>query len=260
MLAGIYKLENLINGKIYIGQSIDLVKRIRAYKNCQCIGQTKIYNAIKRYGWENFQVEYLYSRDIEEVTIDTLNHLEAFYIEAYQSIRKGYNLMTGGNNSRHTEESKLKLSISHKGLLVGEKNYMYGKHLSKETIDKMKETKKNMSLETRQNMSKAQLGKKATEETKKKISEIHKGRKRSIETKTNISNALKGKSKSDEHKLKLRLTKTKAVNQYDLDMNFINSFFSIKQAQLELKINESLISKCCKGKINKAGGFIFQYK
>ena len=85
MIAGIYKLENKINGKIYIGQSINLIKRLRQYKNIQCKGQTKIYNALKHYGWANFIVEILYQNDIEKITMNTLNELEEYFIKTHKS-------------------------------------------------------------------------------------------------------------------------------------------------------------------------------
>ena len=54
--------------------------------------------------------------------------------------------------------------------------------------------------------------------------------------------------------------KAKAVNQYDLDGNFIKTWESTMEVERELKINNSSISKCCLGKRNKAGGYIWKFK
>ncbi len=53
---------------------------------------------------------------------------------------------------------------------------------------------------------------------------------------------------------------SKSVNQYTLDNVFIKSWESTKNIERELKIHHSHISKCCKGKIKTAGGYIWKYK
>ena len=49
------------------------------------------------------------------------------------------------------------------------------------------------------------------------------------------------------------------VAQYDLNGNHIKTFDSIIEASKELKICKSNISKVCKGKMNKTGGYIWKY-
>jgi hypothetical protein len=51
---------------------------------------------------------------------------------------------------------------------------------------------------------------------------------------------------------------SKKVLQYDLDNNFIKEWIGIYEAQRQLKINN--ISACCRGKRNKAGGYVWKYK
>lgn len=52
----------------------------------------------------------------------------------------------------------------------------------------------------------------------------------------------------------------KEVIQYDLDMNFIREWGSIKEASKELRISDWTISFCCKGKKKIASGYIWKYK
>lgn len=52
----------------------------------------------------------------------------------------------------------------------------------------------------------------------------------------------------------------KKVIQYDLQGNFIKEWGSTMEVERELKINNSSISKCCLGKRNKAGGYIWNFK
>lgn len=51
----------------------------------------------------------------------------------------------------------------------------------------------------------------------------------------------------------------KKVNLYDLKGNYINTFGSIKEAQMYLHKNISHISDCCKGKRKTAGNYIWKY-
>ena len=57
----------------------------------------------------------------------------------------------------------------------------------------------------------------------------------------------------------IKNTRAKKVIQFDFDMNKIKIFNSIINASKELKLNDSLISSCCKGKRNSTGGFKFMY-
>jgi len=66
-IIGIYKITNP-NGKIYIGQSINIKKRKGCYKRNQIPKQPRICNSIKKYGFENHIFEV-----IEECSIDQLN-------------------------------------------------------------------------------------------------------------------------------------------------------------------------------------------
>lgn len=104
-MIGIYKIENLINGKVYIGQSVDIETRWRAHKNK--INQKNsieihypLYQDFIRYGLENFSFEI-----IEECNIEELNEKEKMWINKYNSFyyakdSNGYNLTTGGEGTR----------------------------------------------------------------------------------------------------------------------------------------------------------------
>lgn len=96
MSIGIYKIENLINNKIYIGQSIHIEKRWS--EHCQNSSKSLIGQAIKKYGKENFSFQIL-----EEVLdISELNNLETKYIKQFNSlIPNGYNIKLIDNQEHH---------------------------------------------------------------------------------------------------------------------------------------------------------------
>jgi len=103
----IYKATNLINGKIYIGQTIRTLKdRINKHKSDAKVGKTyKFPRAYLKYGFNNFKFTIL------EIchTRAELDIKEAHYIKLFKSVEFGYNIRPGGNSSNITEEQKQKI-------------------------------------------------------------------------------------------------------------------------------------------------------
>lgn len=86
MTCGIYKIENLINGKLYIGQSVHIESRWQ--EHCRPSSKSLIGKAISKHGKENFTFQIL-----EECAESYLNEREAYYIRYYQSlVPNGYNI------------------------------------------------------------------------------------------------------------------------------------------------------------------------
>lgn len=155
----IYKLTNKINGKPYIGQSTedDINKRWDAYKRLDCKRQPKIYNALKKYGPENFLFEVIDNTDNQL----HLDDLEILYVTQFDSIKNGYNCMPGGKGGKHSEESKKKMSDIKK-----EHNVWIGRKHSEETKRRMSESHKGITSWNK--------GITTSEETKKKMSDARK--------------------------------------------------------------------------------------
>ena len=129
----IYKITNLLNGKCYIGQTIqDLNKRLRRHRNDKRPG---ISQAIKKYGWKNFSVEVLEKCENRE----QLNEREIFWIAKLNTkAPNGYNLTIGGKGGGEhivTEETRKKLSESH----MGHPAYWKGKSIPEEVRKKVSE-------------------------------------------------------------------------------------------------------------------------
>lgn len=87
----IYKITNLLNNKIYIGQSKNAKERFKGH--CKgCYDNSLIDKAIQDYGKENFKLEIL------EHQITNYNEREKYWIKYYNSLSpNGYNMMAGGN-------------------------------------------------------------------------------------------------------------------------------------------------------------------
>lgn len=96
MSCGIYKITNQINGKVYIGQSVNIEKRWTKHRKASETMDYPIYRAMRKYSLENFSFEI-----IEECSLSELNKRESFWIQFYSSAlqEKGYNLTLGGSSS-----------------------------------------------------------------------------------------------------------------------------------------------------------------
>ena len=94
-MIGIYKITNQLNGKCYIGQSIDIKTRWIQHLYCGKTNfpQGKLYPAMFQDGIENFQFEILEECNLSQ---KELNNKERYWIQYYDSFNGGYNSTPGG--------------------------------------------------------------------------------------------------------------------------------------------------------------------
>ena len=91
---GVYKLTNLKNQKVYIGQAADISERFKQHIKCGLGIDTPsnmLYTAMMKDGVENFTFEVL-----EECERASLNDREKYYISFYRAQEHGYNMSRGG--------------------------------------------------------------------------------------------------------------------------------------------------------------------
>lgn len=211
------------------------------------------------------KIKSLREKGIDIITIkihEFISNTESIEIEkrlisliGRRDIKKGplVNTTDGGDGrygSFHSDESKRKISASRKGKTIGFKH-------KEETLKLMSlvqmgegngfcgkthsiELKEKNSIRT-SGLSHPMFGKQHTDETKDKL--------------------VKHRKKIDNQKIKNACQKfNKTVLMFDLEMNFLREFESVKQASLETGINASIISKCCRREIKKPTRFFFSYK
>ena len=111
MLVGkIYVIKNDINDKVYVGQTIQTLKK-RFNGHC-CYSKSDrsdrmyIKRAIHKYGKEHFSIEL-----IEECPTELLNERESFWINKFDSYNNGYNLTLGGSESNSFSLHRLENTI-----------------------------------------------------------------------------------------------------------------------------------------------------
>ena len=203
----IYCHTNRITRMSYVGQTkFSMEKRWKDHVKSAAKCKHYFARAIAKHGPEAFDHVVLETHETQE----DANEAENFFIEYLQTLSpNGYNLNTGGDVCKPSDETKAKLSASHKGVGLGRKHSdetrakiaaaFKGKSLSPETRAKMSASHKGktFSPEHRAKMSASKvgntyaLGHKHSDETRAKMSTSHMGHKASDESRAKMSLAAK---------------------------------------------------------------------
>lgn len=203
-ITGIYKIVSP-SGAIYIGQSVNILKRWNDYnKVVNTHRQKRLFNSLNKHSpaAHSFTVVYQLPKDVSP---SVLCAYEQFYIDQHKEA--GYNMMNirnAGSRGSHSEETKK---------IMSEK--MKGRKYSPETIQKMSDAKKGKvgnrlgsknSQESLEKMKLSRIGFKHSDATKKKIKDNHakhnKGKRPSDESIQKNRLAHLGKKSSKETKRK----------------------------------------------------------
>lgn len=247
----IYKITNLIDGKYNIGQTVDFNKRMKSYVRLDIKSQRKLYNAINKYGMDNFSIDIIdYGEDF-----DDLNRKEKFYMPI-ELVNSGcvYNLKEGGGNKRYSEETKKKKSENMKAFYSIEGN-------RKKRSD---ERKAFFSIEENRQKMKDQSNKeeykKIQSDSRKAFFSIEENRKKHSENK-------KAFYSIEENKKKHSKNMKHVHNRYKIDNGIRIYYNNIKTGDSGLMLSMrdsnkfigSCVGKCLNGKYSNHRGYTFEY-
>lgn len=207
--SGIYVIENTINNKKYVGQSVNLKERLTSHK--RQLRKNAHFNCILQSAWNKYGEEKFLFYPIEMCHPDNLDEKEKYYINFLKSMidENGYNLYTGGSLTRNPSfETRNKMSKAKENYIPWNK----GKKASPEAI-------RNQSLSHLGKPS-GRKGYKCSDEEKKKMSETSKkywsehespsiGRRMSLESRKKMSQSKMGKSPSNKGVPMMDVTKDK---------------------------------------------------
>jgi group I intron endonuclease len=234
-MIGIYKITNPL-GKVYIGQSIDIERRLKEYSNPNRVKkQVKLYNSICKYSVSEHIFEV-----VEECIIEELNERERYWQDYYNVIEKGLNCLltkTEDKSGKMSEDTKRKIGkpviqYSLQGLYIKEWNTIAeaGRAL------RIDYTRIPVCCKGRIKSSNGYIWRYKEGETPLKISP---GR------------------VQQEARIEKRFV---AVSQFNKKGDLLAEWNSIKEASNMLQIGRTNISSCLKGNSKTAGGFIWKYR
>jgi group I intron endonuclease len=211
MIFGIIYCATSPNNKKYYGKTIQTFHRRRKlHENAANKGSSKLFaRALRKYGPENFVWKIIesYEYDSKQNLINKLNEREIYWIEKEKTYLSynGYNMTRGGDGGtcfegkKHTTESKLKMSESHKGKKFSETHKRNLSESIKNSITIEERAKRsertkgsNNPMFGRTGIDSPMYGFTHSTETKEKISQKLKEYQITEDHKNNISKAVSG--------------------------------------------------------------------
>ena len=216
----VYQHKNKINNKVYIGITSRIPEDRWGVDGCNYKTSPHFYNAIQKYGWDNFEHNILF----ENLTREQACKKEQELIKHYNSMNRefGYNSTSGGESFILNEDTRKKMSMA----MMGNKN---------------------------------NLGHPCSEEKKIKISMAQKGKRLTENHKEKLSVAAKQRHVpcSDEKKNKLSENYPYKRKVYCEELNKV--FDSVQQCGKELGIPATNITKLCNGRGKTLKGYHLKY-
>lgn len=242
-MCGIYCIENLINGKKYIGQSVNIERRFSQHKSL--LNNNKHENEYLQRSWNKYGSDVFSFYILCECNECNLDDEERHYIAIFDSTNEnnGFNNESGGCINKHaSERTKEKVSKANKG-----------RRHTEEAKRKMSESRKGHYI-SEENLRKLVDGRKAagfSADGLKRLSEFNKGKILSEETKNKISESLKGIVRSEETKKKMS---DNHANKHRVFCPQLNEYFeTMTDVYEKYGIPRSNIDKCIKGERKSAG-------
>lgn len=129
--SGVYCIENMVNGKRYIGMDIELWDHNRWFGHRSQLRGNIHKNPHLQAAWNKYGESNFKYFELEKCSPEKMAELEIYYIRKYRTrnCEHGYNLTNGGDGNHGwvpSAETRKKISESHKG----EKNPNFGKKLN----------------------------------------------------------------------------------------------------------------------------------
>lgn len=274
-MACIYLITNLVNDKVYVGQTRRPVNK-RWYDHVfnanHPVRVSLVDRAIKKYGKENFKISI-----IEEVDPEKLNEREKYWIAYYNSNKFGYNITIGGEGTVFVSDSEILESWEKGGSIhevakrVGMKrsavsNRIHALGISDEEIKARRYESVSKSESTpiyQYDVDGNFVAEYASRREAKKAIGITYGFDKAVAPPYYLIKGFqwrKYKTEKINPFVPWKNPNIKEVCQYDLDGNYIRSYSSILEATKCTNTSQGMISNVINGKRKTANGYIWKLK
>lgn len=273
----IYKITNIVNNKIYIGQTRYTIQK-RWAEHCSVYNKLDypLYKAMRKYGQDNFIIE-----EIEQISDELLNEREIYWISFYHSyapLGYGYNVTLGGEGNRLYEQKQI-YKMWDNGLCITEISEQTG--ADRHVVTDILKDYKNYSIEESEKRGHEFLwskrGRKVNQYDLKgnyiaTFNSLMDAQRQTGVAQKNIFWAVSHKSYSaggyqwkyiDDNFIITDIS-SKTIRQKQPVIQLINGeekeYESAAEAARQTGINATCIRKVCQGKQNSAGGYMWKYK
>lgn len=250
-MVGIYKITNP-NNRVYIGQSVNIRKRLERYERLHCKNQSRLYASLVKYGFSEHIFEI-----IEECTIEQLNERERHWQDFYDVLSEnGLNCKLTKTSSKSgycSEEVRKKISESNVA-------FYKTKEGRESSIRRVLNTDYAAFQEKRvANTDYAAIV--AKKDFKAIVAKIdYRANAAKIDYAARAANTdFVARTANTDYTAKSKKY-MKPIMQYKKDKTFIKDWSSAKEAGETLQIRSSDITACCRNRQKSAGKFVWKYK
>jgi group I intron endonuclease len=196
-ICGVYVILNTVNGKLYVGSSVDAYRRFRAHRSLLQRGAHS--NPHLQAAWSKYGQRFFEFSVVQNCNPDELLSVEHAWIQKTHCADRGtgYNICRDPQHQRHSDETRLKMSLAAKG----HKRWLGRAH----------------SAESRSRMSASRKGKPGSEVVRTLLRELMQGNQRargtvrSAEAREATGRALRGRKRPPQVGQKISAAKLAAA-------------------------------------------------
>lgn len=244
LMSGIYKITNIINGKIYIGSTVNLYNRFNQHINE--LRKNTHNNPHLQFAWNKYKEHNFVFEVIECVDKNELLQREQYWLDYYKSYDPeiGYNICKIAGNClgiTRSEKTKQRISKSKKGIKKSEKTKQRMRRPKNKTLIKLMNGEPVKKKKRKEKPKEQHIIKKVKKiKQKKTLEEIHKQR----------SESQRGSNNPNAKLTELDILKIKEMLTQNIKIKKIAEFFNVSSTTISdikankkwkhVKINESL--------------------
>lgn len=248
MSCGIYCIENKVNGKKYVGKSIDIQHRWKEHK--MQLNNGNHVNSYLQHSWDKYGSDSFEFSILEECSDGDLNEREKYWIEFYDSFNSGFNLTCGGDGGNtiagYTDEELRR--YKEKKHRVHQQTALKGEEAPQAKLTKVEVE------EIIQRMLNGEFSIDIANDYNVNYATVH-----DIRAHNTWNSLTEGIEFPHPHKSRVKGIRGKAVSQYTKDGEYVATYISAREAEKATGCPFKNISMVCNGKKHTCLGYVWKF-